>query len=259
MPRILGSVTVMAAVLVAAGCGSGGGSGSDALKPSPATLPSATPSRVLRGTPTAFPGESRTTPTGTQPRTPQTGTATITPHGGTQTPTGTPTPASSGRAMLSIGHASGAPGAIVAIDVVLTYEDVPEIVATQNDLTLDLRDIALVDGEHGVDCAANPDIHKEYTVFAVAPVECGIDAHCEHLRAIVLSLENVDAIPSGSVLYTCRIHISPGASPGLVFDVPCSNAHASDARGGSVALACADGAIAIAAEPIPTPTPSPSP
>jgi hypothetical protein len=37
---------------------------------------------------------------------------------------------------------------------------------------------------------------------------------CTTVRALVLSLTNVGAIGDGSVLYTCKVKISPQAAPG---------------------------------------------
>jgi hypothetical protein len=81
-----------------------------------------------------------------------------------------------------------------------------EIAGTQNDLTFPSGGvIPTVDGSP--DCAVNPDIKKGGTSFAFLPPGCSGSA-CTGMRALVLALNNVTAIPDGSVLYTCNVTLS---------------------------------------------------
>ena len=91
----------------------------------------------------------------------------------------------------------------------------------------------------GVACVVNGDLNKGGTAFAFQPSGCEGDA-CTGVRALVLSLSNVDPIPSDSVLYTCRVQIASDAAGG---DDPltCSNAGASD-PGGIAINGCKGGA-----------------
>lgn len=91
------------------------------------------------------------------------------------------------------------------------------IAGTQNDIVFDPKQIAVAPKPNGKpDCAVNPKLGKEGTAFSFLPPGCHsvIGAGCTTVRALVLSLSNVEAIPNGSVLYTCKVQISPQASPG---------------------------------------------
>ena len=57
------------------------------------------------------------------------------------------------------------------------------------------------------DCAVNPAINKMGTLFSFRPPACSGEA-CTAARALVLSVDNVDAIPDGSVLFTCNVTVS---------------------------------------------------
>lgn len=61
------------------------------------------------------------------------------------------------------------------------------------------------------DCWRNTDLNKDYTVYAF-PARA--DGQWNYMRALVLSLTNVDAIPDGALLFTCRVHIDADAEPG---------------------------------------------
>jgi hypothetical protein len=161
----------------------------------------------------------------------------------TRTPTPTITPEAAAVEMR-IGRVAGTAGEIVSVDVSLRLLDsTTQVGGTQNDIELDaLLDIATrADGKP--DCTANPATRKE--AFA-AELRCPPGALCGmRLRVFVLSLANVDPIPDGSVLYTCRVAVSADAEPGTVLPLRCSMPGASDPRGGKVTAACRDGEIRV--------------
>ncbi len=129
-------------------------------------------------------------------------TSTATP---TPTPTRTPTPRPAVIAVAA-GSAAGVPGQQVSFAVTLE-SPFPSIAGTQNDIAFDGRAaIAARFVDEKPDCTVNPHIKKGQTDFAFRA-----DGS---VRARVLSTENVEAIPDGSVLYTCNVNIAPSAPPG---------------------------------------------
>ncbi len=257
------------ALLTCVGCGGDHDSGSAADEQAPAARtprPTRTPIRAgftatagdaLPGTPT---------PTKTGQFRPVTATPPLTPVTGTETATPTPfvpptwTPPADPHGVLRIGRVRGEPGTIASVDVTLIDVDEGfDIVATQNDLSVDGDQIALVentDGDPG--CVVNPELGREATTFRFQPPDCGITGSCTGVRALVLSFFNLDAIPSGSVLYTCNVAILANAEPGAVYALPCALALASSPEGDPIDLECEDGAIeVIEGSHVPTPIPDP--
>jgi hypothetical protein len=172
----------------------------------------------------------------------------------------TPTPTPDLHGAVRIGRARGAPGATVLVDVTLDVDEGVEIAGTENDLLFDPSHIAVAataDGEP--DCAVNPEIAKENTAFGFHPPGCGGDIPCTGVRAIVVSFDNVDPIPSGTPLYTCSVSIAPDVVPGTAYGLACVEGLASDANGIAVGIECIDGAIEVPGEVVPTLTPPPTP
>jgi MYXO-CTERM domain-containing protein len=96
-------------------------------------------------------------------------------------------------------------------------------------------------------CTVNPDIDKTGTSFAFQPPNCQGEA-CTGIRALVLSLSNTDAIPSGSVLYSCLVDIKGTASSGTTYPLTCSNAGSSDPDGVALSTKCTDGGVTVGTE-----------
>jgi hypothetical protein len=103
-------------------------------------------------------------------------------------------------------------------------------------------------------CEVNPAIDKDATAFAFQPVGCEGE-ECTSVKALVLSLTNVDPIPDGSVLYTCVIEITETAADGESYDLTCSDAGASTPNGMSLVTECTNGSISVG---LVTPTPTPT-
>jgi hypothetical protein len=93
---------------------------------------------------------------------------------------------------------------------------------------------------------------KNGTAFSFQPPGCEVGATCTAIRALVLSLSNVNPIPDGAVLYSCDV--TTGETPG-VFPLTCLNEGASDPAGRSLPTRCDDGQVVVAfSQPTDTPT-----
>jgi len=236
------STVAMVAII---GCGGGGGHGSSSATDAEPTIPRANASQTVR--PTRTPVAGFPTPTAGGLWTP-TGTPAGTHLPGTTTATPRPTILSQG--VVRIEPAYGDPGESVALAVRLT-DIAPglSIVATQNDIYFDASQVTIaVTTEGRPDCVVNPAINKEYSQFAFFPSRC-VTGSCNGIRALVLSLTNLDPIPSGSVLYTCNASISPTAHRESRSSLVCAVAKGSDPNGGEVGVACPDSWIDIADSP----------
>jgi hypothetical protein len=152
---------------------------------------------------------------------------------------------------LTIGSAAAFGGGVVTIPVSLTGGGSGGLVAgVQNDIGFE-PDVAIGAQQNGrPDCTANPAIDKRQTVFSFLPPGCTPGADCNAVRAIVLSLQNVDPIPVGSTLYTCNVTVADDAF-GTTNEYPltCSNAHASDPIGNLLATECIARMVWIGAIP----------
>ncbi len=81
------------------------------------------------------------------------------------------------------------------------------------------NDIRFVDGVRvsarggRPDCEVNPSINKTASAFAFLPSGCS-GASCSGVRAIILSLTDLRAIPDGAELYTCTLSAAESAVAG---------------------------------------------
>jgi hypothetical protein len=120
--------------------------------------------------------------------------------------------AKTGKTTLGLSSAQGKRGDAVSISAKLATGGA-RIAGTQNDIVFDPTQIAIArDGSGQPACTANRQLKKDATAFSFVPKDCG--NNCTTVRALVLSLSNVEAIPDGSVLYTCRVQIRPEAAAG---------------------------------------------
>lgn len=101
------------------------------------------------------------------------------------------------------------------------------------------------------DCWRNPEINKDFTSYSF-PFR--FDGQWNRMRALVLSLTNVDPIPDASLLFTCRVHIDADAQPGeyqllasrLLGSTPQGEEISALSSGGSVLVADpAEGAVPL--------------
>ncbi|MBI4516799.1 MAG: hypothetical protein HY699_13390 [Deltaproteobacteria bacterium] len=165
---------------------------------------------------------------------------------------------------INVGSASGKAGDTVEVSVTLTADGGEHAVGTQNDTTFDPASITVVaKANKKPDCAVNPDIDKTASSFAFRTATGTCDpttTACSVVRAIVLSTDNVDDIPNGATLYTCKVKIGDSTPEGS-YPLTASGAIASDPSGTRLSGVTANnGAINVTADtPTPTPTDTPPP
>lgn len=150
---------------------------------------------------------------------------------------------------IVIGSAEGQPGTTVGVNISLDTMNLGDVAGAENEVTFAAaRILAKTNGRP--DCLVNPDINKEATAFSFQPSGCTGDA-CLRVKALVLSLGNVDPIPNGATMYTCQVGIPSNATPGQCFPLTCSAPRSSDPDGVAVDTVCTDGEVCV---PSPTPT-----
>ncbi|MBI3784923.1 MAG: Ig-like domain-containing protein [Deltaproteobacteria bacterium] len=165
--------------------------------------------------------------------------------------TPTATPVADRAASLTIGSAVGDPGQQVAIDATFRTNGAP-VAALQNDLML-ASPIRIADSNSGKPlCKVNESIDKSATSFAFLPNGCTPEVDCTGVRAVVLALDNVAPLPDGALVYSCIADI-PQSTVAAGYSVDCSNASASDPRGGALPLRCTPGSIRVQGSEMPGP------
>ena len=111
---------------------------------------------------------------------------------------------------IEIPTVSGLPGDSVDMSVVL-HTNGNDVAGIQIDveaaapLTLPIADSGRPD------CWRNEALTKDYTVYSFPS---RFEGQWNRMRALVLSLTNIDSIPDGSLLFTCRVEIDADAEPG---------------------------------------------
>lgn len=156
-----------------------------------------------------------------------------------------PTPPPADAPSIGINATAGSPGERVTFSVTLSAAGA-SVAGTQNDIVFDSVNTPIAGGAYGrPDCVVNPDINKRSTIFGFLPPGCR-GAACTSLRALVFALDNVDAIPDGSVLYTCKVDIALTAADGE-YPLAISGVTFSDPNGADVPHQTGvDGAVVVA-------------
>jgi hypothetical protein len=83
-------------------------------------------------------------------------------------------------------------------------------------------------------------VNKPDSAFSFFPPDCTPGLDCTSVRAVVVSTNDTNPIPDGSVLYTCDVRIYAHAEPGD-HPMPVSRVSASDAAGGELPIASRSG------------------
>ena len=210
----------------------------------------------LPPTPTATPPPTDT-PTITPTQGPPTETPTETPTVPTPTPTPSPTltPTETPFAFIRLGSVTGSPGDTVDFDATL-ITDGAFVVSFQNDVNFDSVRTpigVLVGGEP--DCTINSALHLE-PLFLFRPIGCAGVA-CNVVRGTGFSFQPV-AIPDGSMLYRCRVHIAPDAPIGE-YPLEISRVRLSNPEATPVGSVGTSGAVVVVAPPTATPQPTATP
>jgi hypothetical protein len=160
--------------------------------------------------------------------------------------------AAAGLPSVGVGSASGSAGQQVTFAVSLSTAGAI-VAGVQADIAFDSINTPLAATPAGEpDCLVNPDIGKEATAFAFQPPGC-TGAACTAFRAIVISFVNVDPISDGSMLYACKVNLSPSAAADS-YPLMISNVGMSTPEGQAIASTGTDGAIIVTGGPSPGPT-----
>jgi hypothetical protein len=157
--------------------------------------------------------------------------------------------------VIEIGNAAGPVDGNASVDVSLSADAGVEVAGTQNDIGFD-PNAAIRAGDNGRPlCDDNPEISKEGSAFSFQPPQCTVGTTCTAIRALILSLSNVDPIPSGSRLYSCDIATGDEGT----FPLTCSGPGSSDPDGVALDTDCTDGEVVVGGEPPITETPTTGP
>lgn len=165
---------------------------------------------------------------------------TPTPTEELETPTPTPTTLPSDVMLIKVGRVRAAAGTTMPVDVTLFAGSALQVAGTQNDIGFESAAQVRANASNRPDCTVNPAINKGGTSFAFQPSQCTPGDSCTGMRSFVLALDNVDPIPTGSVLYSCNIAIAEGAND--AFPLECTGPGGSTPTGGAIDNAvCEDG------------------
>jgi MYXO-CTERM domain-containing protein len=216
----------------------------------PTGIPTGTATATATGLPTGT-ATATVTVTATPTNTTVSGnTATVTatrtstptvviPATSTATSTRTPLPV---MASIIVGNAVGAPNTTTSFDVTLDTD--AAIAGVQVDIAYPAAAPIAAKEDGKPDCAVNPAIHKDATSFAFLPSDCTPGEDCDAVRAIVLSIADLEPIPDGARLFTCNVAISAEATG--EYPLACSNAGAGNTDGDKVGADCTSGTITVA-------------
>jgi ELWxxDGT repeat protein len=176
-------------------------------------------------------------------------TPTDTPEPDAPTPTPIPatptaTPACGDRCtVVSLDPVSGAPGETVTLTAHLrAHRDEVAGLDVQFGLVPDVRIPATRRGRP--DCRVDEAIAKNASVFHFTPYDCTPERDCTGVRGLILALDNVDPIPDGATLFTCRAEIARSARPGRR-ELQVGVLGASDPGGGAIAASGEAGALTV--------------
>jgi len=158
---------------------------------------------------------------------------------------------------ILVGSASGSPGEVVKIEVVLgTDMDISDVTLV---VDYDSPIAVQADSSNRPDCTVNPAINKPNSQFVFMPLGCATSGDCTSVDVGITSLSSSDPIPNNSVLYTCQVGIAANAAPGN-YELRCGEAMARPPSGSYMPVSCEDGLIAVqGGGPTVTPTRTPAP
>jgi hypothetical protein len=161
------------------------------------------------------------------------------------------------RAVLRIGSAEGLPGEMVSFDVTVETTVAAQVIGALNWIEFDPATPVRADANGDPVCAANPLVGQPGE-FRFSPAQCVPGVTCNGMDADVGSDTDPTAFPSGSVMYSCTVAISPSAEPGS-YPLFCYDLWVTDYESGFISSHCETGEIRVLAPPAPTYTPTPSP
>jgi hypothetical protein len=178
----------------------------------------------------------------------------------TRPPTATPTVSATPTAtrlpvIIELGSVTMPPGSRATLPVVLRANGA-SVAAVQNDISF-AGEVRIATAANGApDCTVNQAIGKPNTAFVFRPNGCDYGrGQCTGIRAVVYSIDDVNAIADGALLYTCVVEVSP-ASPAGTFTLRASAVFVSDERGTSLAAVAVDGSVSVNPAPAWQPPPT---
>ncbi len=124
-----------------------------------------------------------------------------------------------GPAVVEAGTALGVPGGSTTVQIRL-HDNGREVVGVENRLLTTLPSALCF-----TDATVNPAINKQGSAFSFS--------NCGNLKALIISLSNVDRIPDGSALYSVEVDIAPWAAPGF-YPIQVTETGAADSLGNEV-------------------------
>jgi hypothetical protein len=151
-------------------------------------------------------------------------------------------------ASIDVGSASGAPGDDVSVAVSLQTMGAM-VVSTLNRIDFGRETPVAATARGMPDCTVNPAIDKAATAFRFVPTGCDPAFDCASVRVLVLAFDNLDPIPDGSLLYTCRIAIAADAPAGF-YALPNAEMSVSVLGGEKPATSGSDGSVEVTLPPV---------
>ncbi|MGH7788138.1 MAG: hypothetical protein ACRERC_14795 [Candidatus Binatia bacterium] len=159
-------------------------------------------------------------------------------------------------ATLVVGSAEGAPGETVSFDVTVKTTVAAWVIGGLNFIDFDPMTPVLVDGSGAPACTANPSVGQPGS-FSFSPAGCIEGVSCNALYADVGDTGDMRSFPSGEVMYSCQVAISPFASPGI-YPLFCTGEYVVDYNS-LIDSHCSSGEIHVLALHTPTTTPTATP
>jgi MYXO-CTERM domain-containing protein len=157
-------------------------------------------------------------------------------------------PFAAGAAIIGCGEITAEQGGTATVTIELAVEGEEEVAGTQNDLGFDPAVFTISSG----DCTINPAIGPDSAPGKTLSTNI-IPSEPPRIRNLVVSLDNVEPIPSGA-LYTCNFAVADDAPLGEHTLVN-NNAVASNPEGSQLPTTTGNCTIVVREGPTPTPTP----
>jgi hypothetical protein len=155
---------------------------------------------------------------------------------------------------MEAGTVRGAPGSTRTLSVTLRTDQT--ILGIQNDVEIPAAATVPTRSDGKPDCRLGDEVPGLVVLSAAFPSDvCDGSADCRVIRFLIIEVDSFDAIPDGTVLYTCPLTIAADAAAGS-YPLIVSRTGASDRNGNAVAATGIDGAVIVE---LPTPTPTATP
>lgn len=145
-------------------------------------------------------------------------------------------------AVASTGYVVASAGDEASVDIRLT-SNVP-IASVEHHLMLPPQARLLAAGEDGAACSVGAGIDSDCVNFLPLPPGCTPGTDCTGMRAVIVGACLGQAIPSGTVLYSCEVEVDLAAEEGQ-YPLQSITGGASNPSGGPVDLSGSDGVLIV--------------